>query len=91
MIMDPEIIKQGLINMLQTVADKARADAERGESDISSIFKDELDVLPSLDVAKIEQAIRDIDRATATKEGARRLINGLLVVARVAAKAAFPA
>lgn len=91
MIMDPEIIKQGLINMLQTVADKARADAERGESDISSIFKDELDVLPSLDVAKIEQAIRDIDKATATKEGARRLINGLLVVARVAAKAAFPA
>lgn len=89
--MDPEVIRRALTEALESVANKARADALAGGSDIGSVFEDEIDVLPSLDVAKIEQAIRDIDRATATKEGARRLINGLLVVARVAAKAAFPA
>ena len=88
--MDPEAVKRALQGMLEEVATKARADATSGESDIGSIFEDEVDTLPSLDIAKVEQAIRDIDKATSTKEGARRLINGLMVVAKVAAKA-FPA
>lgn len=88
--MDLEVIRRALTEALESIAKQARIDALADKSDIGSIFEDEIDVLPSLDVAKIEQAIRDIDRAAATKEGARRLINGLLVVARVAAKAAFP-
>jgi phosphoserine phosphatase len=89
--MDPEAVKNALQAMLEDVANKARADAMSGESDIGSVFEDRTDSLPGLDVAKVEQAIRDVDKATRTKEGARRLINGLLVVAKVAAKAAFPA
>ena len=89
--MDPEVIKAALKNMLHEIADKARADARRGESDIASIFEDEVAPLPSVDIAKIEEAIANIDKATATKEGARRLISGILVVAKVAAKVAFPA
>ena len=77
--------------MLITVAEKAKADARQGESDIGSIFEDPIDTLPDIDVSKIEQAIRDIDKATATKEGARRLMNGILVAAKVAAKVVFPA
>lgn len=87
--MDPEVIRRALKEALESVAQKARADAIAGESDISSVFDDEVDPLPSMDVAKIEEAIANIDKATATKEGARRLINGILVVAKVAAKA-FP-
>lgn len=89
--MDPEVVKQALQAMLEKVARKARDDAMRGESDISSVFEEEPDMLPSLDVARIEQAIIDIDRATATKEGARRLMNGLMVAARAAARITFPA
>lgn len=89
--MDPEVIKQALKAMLEEVAQKARDDARAGESDIGSIFEEELDALPSLDVAKVEQAIADIDSATATKEGARRLINGILIAAKAAAKISFPA
>lgn len=88
--MDPEVVKRALQEMLEGVAQKARADAISGESDIGSIFNDEPKTLPSLDLAKVEQAIRDVEKATRTKEGARRLINGLMVVAKVAAKA-FPA
>ena len=88
--MDPRLIGHALTAALEMVADKARADALAGESDIGSVFDDDVDPLPSMDVAKIEEAIANIDKATATKEGARRLINGILVVAKVAAKA-FPA
>lgn len=84
--MDPEIIKRALQSMLEDVAQKARADARQGESDMSSIFADEQEALPGLDVARIEQAIRDIDKASSTKEGARRLVNGILVAAKVAAR-----
>ena len=84
--MDPTIVKQALQAMLEKVAHKARDDAMRGESDISSVFEDEPDTLPSLDVAKIEQAIADIDRATKTKEGTRRLMDGIMLAARTAAK-----
>lgn len=89
--MDPEVIRRALTEALRSVADKAMADARVGESNIGSVFDDEVAPLPSLDVAKIEEAIANIDKAAATKEGARRLITGILLVAKVAAKAAFPA
>jgi hypothetical protein len=89
--MDPEVIRSALMGALESVASKARADALAGESDIGSVFDDEVAPLPSLDIAKIEEAMENINKATATKEGARRLINGLLLVAKVAAKAGFPA
>ncbi len=89
--MDQHFIQHTLKALLITVAEKAKADAQQGESDIGSIFEDSIDTLPDVDVSKIEQAIRDIDKATATKEGARRLMNGILIAARVAAKAVFPA
>lgn len=89
--MDPEVIRRALTEVLRSVADQAMADARVDESDIGSVFEDEVAALPSMDVTKIEEAIANIDKATATKEGARRLINGILVVAKVAAKAAFPA
>lgn len=88
--MDPEVIRRALTEALESVANKARADARAGESDIGSVFDDDVDPLPAMDIAKIEEAIVNIDKAAATKEGARRLINGILVVAKVAAKA-FPA
>ena len=89
--MDPEeVIRQALTEVLESVASQARADARAGESNIGSIFDDEVKALPSLDITKVEQAIRDVEIATNTKEGARRLINGLMVVAKVAAKT-FPA
>jgi len=88
--MDPEIIRKALTEALTSVANKAKEDALRGASDIGSVFDDEVEALPSLDITKIEEAIANINTAASTKEGARRLINGLLVVAKVAARA-FPA
>lgn len=89
--MDPKIIREMLKETLQAVANRARADAQQRESNIAFVFEDEIDSLSSIDITKIEEAIVNIDKATATKEGARRLLNGILVVAKVAAKAAFPA
>jgi hypothetical protein len=88
--MDPEVVRETLKEALRAVANKAKVDAQRGESDIGSVFGDDIDPLPAMDIAKIEEAIVNIDKATATKEGARRLINGILVVAKIAARV-FPA
>ena len=89
--MDPEIIREMLKETLQAVINRARADAQAGKSDIGSVFDSEMAPLPSIDIAKIEEAIANIDKATATKEGARRLINGILLVVKVAAKVTLPA
>ena len=86
--MDPKIIKKNLTEMLEDVAAKARSDAQSGESDISSVFEDMPRPSLNFDIAKIEEAIRNIDKATATKDGARRLLNGILLAARIAAKVA---
>jgi len=88
--MDSEAIKHALKDILEQVAEKARADAQQGESDISSIFEDEQGPLPSLNVDEVEEAIRNIDKATATKRGAARLINSIMVAARFAARVSFP-
>ena len=88
--MDPEVIRKALTEALTSVANKAREDARRGASDIGSVFDDEVETLPGLDIVKIEEAIANINTAASTKEGARRLVNGLLVVAKIASRA-FPA
>jgi len=85
--MDKEAIKQALQDMLKGVADKARADAMAGESDIGSIFDDELQLAPGMDIAKVEEAILNVERATATKEGAQRLMDGIMIIAKIAARA----
>ncbi len=89
--MDQEAIKAALTALLTDVAAKARVDALAGNSDIGSIFRRKSEQLQSLDPQAVEDAIIAINKATATKEGARRLINGILVAAKVAAKIAFPA
>lgn len=89
--MDQEQIKKALTAMLTDVAAKARQDAIDGESDIGSIFRKESEHLESLDPKAIEEAILAIDKATSTKAGARRLINGLMFAAKAAARIAFPA
>lgn len=88
--MDQEAIKTALTSLLTDVAAKARADALAGNSDIGSIFRRDSEQLKSLDPKAVEDAIIDINKATATKEGARRLMNGLMVAAKAAAKIAFP-
>jgi len=88
--MDPEAIKNTLKSMLEQVAEKARVDAQQGKSDISSIFEDEQERLPSIDIDKIEEAISNIDKATATKKGAVRLVNSIMVAARFVAQINFP-
>lgn len=89
--MDQEAIKRALTSLLTDVATKARADALAGNSDIGSIFRREGEKLQNLNPQAVEDAITAIDKATATKEGTRRLINGILVAAKAAAKIAFPA
>lgn len=84
--MDSEQIKTVLTTLLTDIAAKAREDALTNNSDIGSIFRKDSDNLLSLDPKAVEDAIIAIDKATATKEGTRRLINGILVVAKIAAR-----
>lgn len=88
--MDKESIREALVSLLSNIAEEAREDALEGESDIGSIFRRDGESLSSLDAKAVKDAISDIDKATSTQEGARRLLNGLMVAARVAAKIAFP-
>ena len=87
--MDPEAIKEALTALLTDVAAKAREDALTGNSDIGSIFRKESEKLRSLNPEAVEDAIIAINKATATKEGTRRLINGILIAAKAAAKLAI--
>jgi len=85
--MDKTLLKKALTDILKDVAQKAKDDALKGKSDISSVFTNEgQEQLQSLDLAKVEQAIKDIDKATSTKKGASMLINGIMVLAKVTAK-----
>jgi hypothetical protein len=88
--MDNKDIREVLTALLTSIAAKARQDALAGQSDIGSIFSQDGENLKSLNAQAVEDAIVNIKKATATKEGARRLINGIMVVAKVAAKAALP-
>tara|TARA_R110002094_G_scaffold201798_2_gene173194 strand:+ start:944 stop:1204 length:261 start_codon:yes stop_codon:yes gene_type:complete len=86
--MDKEVVKEALTGLLGNIADKARADAQAGESDIGSIFRQEGNSLQALDIKALDKAITDIDKATATQEGARRLMNGVIMAASLAARLA---
>jgi len=89
--MDNEAIRKVLIELLEDVRDKARQDARGDNADIGSIWRDDrTSHTSSLDAAKAEEAIANVKRATATKEGARRLVNGIMVLAKIAVKTAFP-
>ena len=89
--MDKDALREALTELLTDIAAKAKADALVGHSDIGSIFDRESEKLQSLDAKTVEEAIININKATATKEGARRLFNGIMVAAKVAARIAFPA
>jgi len=86
--MDKDQIRDALTALLQDIADKAQKDARSGESDIGSIFRRDSKPLQQLDMKAIDEAIANIDKATATKEGARRLMSGVMLAAKVAAKIA---
>ena len=85
--MDNEAIRQSLTSLLTDVAAKAKQDALAGRSDIGSIYRREREQLKSLNPQAVEDAIAHINKATATKEGTRRLVNGILVAAKAAANA----
>ena len=90
-MVDQEQVKKLLTELLSDVAAKAREDALNDRSDIASIYKrDRKTTLNSLDPAKVEEAIAYINRATATKEGARRIINAIMVAAKAVAQVYFP-
>lgn len=90
-MVDETKVKELLTDLLNDVAAKAREDALQGRSNIGSIFSRDRDTnLRTLDVEKAEQAIRDIEDATATKEGARRLVNAIMVAAKTVAKVYYP-
>lgn len=89
-MVDETKVRELLTSLLTEVAAKARADALAGKSDIGSIWRrDAPSELASMDPAKVEEAIADIRKATATKEGARRIINAIMVAAKAVAKIAI--
>jgi len=79
-------IQQLLRAWLKSVADKAQEDSLRGESSIGSIYQEAEINLEGLTEQDLDQISKDIEQATRTKEGSRRLINALASVARVIVK-----
>lgn len=84
--MDQQQVKKALQSLLEDVARQARKDALQGTSNIGSIYDRERSQLGGLKAEAVEEAIADIATATSTKAGTRRLLNGLLVAAKAAAK-----
>lgn len=83
--MDNKKIEEALTSMLSEVADQARQDARDGVSNIGSIYKRERSELKSLDPAVVDEAIKNIKRATATKKGTKQLLSAVMLAARVIA------
>lgn len=88
-MVDETKVREILTSLLTEVAAKARADALAGQSDIASVWRRDAISLTSMDPTKVEEAIADINKATATKEGARRIINAIMVAAKAVAKIAL--
>lgn len=78
-------IKDILNSLLNEVAEQAKNDAISGKSNIGSIYDKSTPELIRLDEKAIKQAIDDINKVTATKEGTARLVNALLVAAKTIA------
>lgn len=87
--MDNDKLKDALTGILKDVAEQAKADAKNGKSNIGSIFKDSSNDLVSLDGEAINEAIANIEKATKTKQGAKRLLDGIMLAARTAARIAL--
>lgn len=93
-----DLIKKHLTNLLLEMQELAREDARRVSASglshmgdgISSVYDRSYDDGDKLDDQKIEEIIRNIDRATSTKEGARRLFNGIEVIAKSIVRIYFP-
>ncbi len=83
--MDTKKICDILTGLLDDIAAQARADAIAGKSNIGGVYDKDTPTLRSLDEKQINQAIEDIRKATATKEGAARLVNALLMAAKTIA------
>jgi hypothetical protein len=79
-------IQQLLRAWLKSVADKAQEDSLKDESSIGSIYHEAEINLEGLTEQDLDQISKDIEQATRTKEGSRRLINALASVARVIVK-----
>lgn len=83
--MDSDKIRTMLTAFLTDVADQAKVDAIVGQSNISSIFDNNIPAMQMLDENKIKEAIADIKRATATKESCARLVSAILLAAKTVA------
>lgn len=83
--MDENKVREMLIAFLTDIADQAKADAIAGQSNIGSIFDQNISVMKMLDEKKIREIITDIKKATVTKESAARLMNSILLAAKTIA------
>jgi hypothetical protein len=73
-----------LTSFLEGIENHARADALEGHSNIGSIF-DTTPTLQTIDTQKIQELLTAIHQATVTKETTRRIVNAILVAAKIAA------
>jgi len=81
-----EDIQAAVRAWLNSVAEKAREDSRKGESDIGSIYRQAEVNFNSLSDEDIDQMTQDIVKAASTKEGARRIMNAVATVAKVIVK-----
>ena len=83
-MIDETKVRDALVSLLEGVAEKARQDARDNNSDIMSVIgTNEGDGNASINLEHVERAIENVERATRTKEGARRMLNAIMVTARV--------
>ena len=85
-MLNPQDVKALFRAWLREVANKAKEDSLRGESDIGSIYRDTEVNFNGLTDEDVDRISEDIAKATKTKEGARRLINALASAAKVIVK-----
>jgi len=86
-MIDENRVRDALVTLLVDVAAKAKEDSLSGESDIASVYRrgNKTD-LSAVNVERIDEAIRNIEKATSTKDGARRVVNAIMAVARTVAQ-----
>jgi hypothetical protein len=77
-------LQEALSTFLTDIASQARADAIAGQSNIGSIFDTSPD-LQMIDSKKVQDLIISINQAAKTKEATRRIVNAILVAAKIAA------
>lgn len=86
-MIDEKQIRDALVTLLVDVAAKAKADSLTGKSDIASIYRrGNTADLEVVNVKLLDEAIQNIEKATSTKDGARRVVNAIMAVARTVAQ-----